>query len=490
MDRVRDAEQQVGSLGKLAGRGLGWGLLGNLVTKAGSFVLSLILARTLLPADFGVYAVALAATAFVMSVKDLGIMAATMQWRGRLEEMAPTATVLSFVSATALYGVFWVTAPAFAELSGTPQATPVIRLLTAIILVEGFTAVRSAALIRRFEQDRLTLAIGAGFLVNAVLAVVLAVNGAGPYSFAVGQLAQSVVTGVIVFVAARLPVRLGLDRGVAARLLRFGVPSAAGIGLETILLNAGYIVVGAILKDETWIGYYLLAFNMSSWVPGLIGQAVRNVTIPGFSRLAEHTPEALSEGVRRATPLLLGAILPIAVVMSILAHPLVLFVYGEPWNQAAGVLRWLAVMMVIRMLLGLALDILTGQGDTRATAWMNLAYGIVLVPALIVGTHLQGIRGTAIGQVVAALFVALPVAAYFLHRAGVRLAPVLPGLVRPLLAAGVAAAVTAFVDRLVAEHPLLELLLAGSAGLIVYVALAVPPARLRRLGHLRRKEVG
>jgi PST family polysaccharide transporter len=351
--------------------------------------------------------------------------------------------------------------------------------------------VRSATLIRRFEHDKLTLAIGIGFLVNAVLAVFLAVNGAGAFSFAIGQLAQSAVTGVIVFVWARLPVRLGLDRSVAAKLLKFGVPSAAGIGLETVLLNAGYIVAGAILKDETRIGYYMLAFNMSSWVPGLIGQAVRNVTIPGFSRLAEHTPEALSEGVRRATPLLLGAILPVAVVMSVLAHPLVLTIYGEQWNQAAGVLRWLALMMVIRMLLALALDVLTGQGDTRATVWMNLAYGVVLLPALIVGTHLQGIRGTAIGQVAAALVVALPLAAYFLHRAGVRLAPVLPGLVRPLLAAGVAAAVTAFVDRLVDHYPVVELLLAGSAGLIVYVALVMPPAQLRQLsGQLRRKEVG
>ncbi|HEX4814817.1 MAG TPA: polysaccharide biosynthesis C-terminal domain-containing protein, partial [Nonomuraea sp.] len=168
-----------------------------------------------------------------------------------------------------------------------------------------------------------------------------------------------------------------------------------------------------------------------------------------------------------------------------------LVVYGAQWNPAAGVLRWLAVMMVIRMMLSLALDILTGQGDTRATVWMNLAYGVVLMPALVAGAHLDGIRGTAVGQVVAASLVALPVAASFLHRAGVRLGPVAPSLVRPLLAAAAAAAVTALLDRLVDRHPVLELLLAGSAGLIVYVALVVPPARLRHLsGRLRRKEVG
>ncbi|WP_113705297.1 oligosaccharide flippase family protein, partial [Nonomuraea lactucae] len=427
------ADPRAGSLGRLAGRGLRWGLLGNLATKAGSFVMGLVLARLLAPGDFGVYAVALAATAFVMSVKDLGIMAATMQWRGRLEDMAPTATVLSFVSAMGLYAVFWAGAPAFAELAGTPQATGVVRLLTAVIVVEGFTAVRTAVLIRRFQQDRLTLAIAAGFVVNAAVAIALAAGGAGPYSFAWGQVSAAVVTGVIVLFAARLPVRLRVDRAVAVRLLAFGLPSAAGIGLESVLLNAGYIVVGDIL-GHVWLGYYLLAFNVSSWVPGLIGTAVRNVSIPGFSRLAEHTPEALSDGVRRAAPLLLAAILPVAVAMSVLAHPLVEFLYGPKWDQSAGVLRWLAIVMVVRMLLSLALDILTGQGDTRATVWMNVGYGAVLVPALIVGTQWQGIRGAAIGQAVACLLAALPLAAYFVHRSGVRLAPVARALVRPLLA--------------------------------------------------------
>ncbi|MEV4108171.1 oligosaccharide flippase family protein [Nonomuraea sp. NPDC049695] len=476
---VKDAEQQIGSLGKLAGRGLRWGLLGNLATKAGSFVMGLILARLLAPGDFGVYAVALAATAFVMSVKDLGIMVATIQWRGKLEEMAPTATVLSFLSAMALYAVFWVGAPAFAELAGTAQAAPVVRLLTSVIIVEGFTAVRAATLIRRFEQNKLTLAIGIGFAVNAVVAIALAVEGAGAFSFAFGQVAQSVVTGVIVFFAARLPVKLGVDRAIAVKLLKFGLPSAAGIGLESVLLNAGYIVVGDIL-GHVWLGYYLLAFNVSSWVPGLIGQAVRNVSIPGFSRLAEHTSEALSEGVRRSAPLLLTAILPFAVVMSVLAHPLVSFLYGGKWDEAAGVLRWLALVMVVRMLLSLALDILSAQGDTRATVWMNLAYGAALIPALIAGTHLEGIRGAAVGQVAASLLVALPVAAYFLHRAGVRLAPVLPTLVRPLLAGLAAAGVTAVVSRVVEGNALVQLVLAGGAGLIVYVLLAVPLRQLLR----------
>ncbi|GAA0437802.1 hypothetical protein Acor_80170 [Acrocarpospora corrugata] len=462
-----------GSLRRKAGRGLGWSLLGNLVMKAGSFVMGLILARLLAPEDFGVYAVALAATNVVMVVKDLGIMAATIQWRGSVEEMAPTATLLNLFSATALYGAFWVGAPYFAAAAGSPEAAPVVRLLTAVILVEAITAVRVGVLLRRFQQDKSSMAILAGFLVNAALSVTLAARGAGPYSFAWGQVAAAVVTGVLVLFWAKMPFQMGFDRAVAGRLLRFGIPSAAGIGLETVLVNVGYVIVGNIMGEQQ-LGYYLLAFNVSSWVPGLVGTAIRQVSLAGFSRLAEGEDDGLSRGVQSSVTLLFTAVLPLALLMGLLAHPIISVLYGAEWDQAAGVLRFLALLMLVRMLTSFALDILNGQGATRATVWMNIGYGVAMVPIVIVGTHLEGIRGAAAGQAGAALLVALPLAVVAVNRAGIRLRPILPALVRPLSGGLALVAVALPVAYLTAGHPFVSLALAGAAGLVVYVLLVVP----------------
>ncbi len=475
----------VGSIGRKAGRGLGWSLLGTLATKIGSFAMGLVLARLLAPEDFGLYAIALAATQFVMHINDAGIIAATVQWRGKLEDMAPTAAVLAVSFSAAVYGVFWVIAPSFARLAGNEAATPVVRLLTAIILVDGVTAVRSAALLRRFEQDRLTKAIVVGFVANAALAIPLAAGGAGAYSFAVGQVAASVVTGVLVFLSARLPVRLAMDREIAGRLLRFGLPLAGSLGIESVLVNADYVIVGDALGPVA-LGYYLIAFNVSSWVPGLVGTAVRYVSVAGFSRLAENDPESLELGVRRSVPLLLAAVLPAAVLMCTLAHQMVVFLYGQKWAPAADVLRFLAVLMVVRMFTSFAFDILTSVGATKWTVWVNLGWVAVLVPALLVGTHLDGIRGTAIGHSVVALLVALPLAALALHRSGVRLRPMLPGLVRPLggavLATLVVVAIATAMAPLTGGLPVVELSVAGGAGLLVYALVVVPASLLKKLG--------
>ena len=472
--------EHVDQIGRKAGRGLTWSLAGTLVTKAGSFALGLVLARLLAPADFGAYAVALAVMGFAMVVNDAGIIAACVQWRGRLEEMAPTGALVALLSSLFVYGVLWWSAPAIATLSGVPEATPLVRLVTLVILVDGITAVRAAALLRRFEQDRLTKANIIGMLANVGVALPLAVTGAGAYSMASGQVAASVVTGTLVFKYANLPIRLGFDREIYKKLVTFGLPLAVSLGIEAALLNADFVIVGNVLGVVA-LGYYLLAFNISNWVPGIVGTAVRYVSVPSFSRLAERDAETLALGVRRSVPVVAAVILPAAIVMATLAPQLVDFLYGDKWGPSAAALRYLAVLMVVRMLTSLAFDILTGLGATRYTVWLNAGWAVALVPALWIGAHMDGIRGAAIAHGVVAVFVALPLAVLALRVAGVSLAPTLPALVRPTIGAAIAAAVILLIDSVVKGNPFVQLSLAGGAGLIVYILVVVPLDKLRQV---------
>src|SRR5690348_13412246 len=136
----------------------------------GSFAMGLVLARILAPADFGVYAIAIAATAVLMHINDVGLITATVQWRGRLEDMAPTAA-MAMGLAFAIYGVFFLVAPIFATAAGNTAATGVVRLLAVIIVIDGITAVRSGALLRNFQQGKLVTANSIGLVANAIVAI-------------------------------------------------------------------------------------------------------------------------------------------------------------------------------------------------------------------------------------------------------------------------------------------------------------------------------
>jgi O-antigen/teichoic acid export membrane protein len=473
------SEQGARGIGRAAGKGLRWSLIGAFATRFGGLALGMVLARLLTPEDFGLYAIALGAMYFVMHVNDVGLIAATVQWRGRIEEMAPTATTLALTFSVAIYGLFFVFAPAFAGLAGNPEAAPIVRVLTIVMLVDGVTAVRAGYLLRTFQQHRITMGNLFGLMANAAVAISLAVYGVGAMSFAAGQVTGAAVTGAFVLWSAHMPWRFGFDRAVARRLVTFGVPLAMALGLEAILLNADYVIVGRTL-GVTALGFYLLAFNISSWAPGVLGTAIRWVSIPSFSRLSEEEG-ALAPAVHRSVTMLVTAVLPIGFLTAVLALPLIELLYGTEWVPSAPVLRFLIILGVVRMLTQLALDILTGAGATRATLWFNLGWAVALVPALIIGTRADGARGAAIAHALVALLVALPLAFAALRRIGVTLLPIARGLVRPLLAAAAAAALCTIVRDLLPASVFAQLAASGVVGITAYALLVIPAEQRRML---------
>jgi O-antigen/teichoic acid export membrane protein len=485
---VTTSELVTDSIGRQAGRGLRWSLLGTLGTKIGSFAMGLVLARLLAPEDFGTFAIALAATAVLMKINDVGLIAATVQWRGRLENMAPTAATMALLFATAIYGLFWLAAPAFSAAAGNPAAAPVVRLLALTIVIDGVTAVRSGAIMRTFQQDKLTAANACGLVVNAIVSITLAAGGAGAFSFAWGQLGGAFVTGIVVFVFGRVPMRMGFDRAIARKLMRFGIPLAASLFVEAVLLNIQFAIVGQ-LAGAIALGFFLLAYNVSSWAQTTLGMAIRYVSVAGFSRLSEHDDGALSAGVQRSMPLLVTVVAPIVALTSVLSGPLVTLLYGSRWDPAAPVLRVLVVLTLVRMVTGLASDVLMGAGATLATLWVNLGWAAALIPTLWWATEVDGIRGAAYAQSGIGLIVAIPLAALALHRIGIALAPIGPALVRPVLAAALAGAVALLVARFTGPHSFVQLATAGTAGVLTYAPFAVPREQLRRwLGALRNTE--
>jgi PST family polysaccharide transporter len=471
------------------GRGLRWSIMGLLVTKMASFFISLVMARLLTPADFGVFAIAMAVTAFLMHVNDAGVIAAVVQWPGRIEDMAATAAAMAFAFSVTVYGIIFAVAPFIADAASSPDATWVIRVLAAVIVIDGITAVRSGALMRRFQQDKLTVANAIGFAVSAPLSIILAVAGAGAFSFAIAQLVGAAITGVFVFRFAKVPAEVGFDRHIIAKLLRFGTPLAASLGIEAILLNADYVIVGRLL-GSTQLGFYLLAYNVSNWVPGVVTAGIRYVSIAGFSRLAEEKGTSLTRGVERSAPILVALVLPFTILMSILSPQIIAVLYGSVWEPAAAPLRFLMILMACRVIVSFAFDILTSAGATHSTLWLNLGWAIVLIPALYYGTNHGGIRGTALSHAVVGLVVAVPLATILLERVGVRLSGVFRRLIRPGLAAVLCAGVCAALAFTMSAAPWLELLVAGGVALAVYVVAAAPP-KLRadlvvRVANLRR----
>jgi O-antigen/teichoic acid export membrane protein len=184
--------------------------------------------------------------------------------------------------------------------------------------------------------------------------------------------------------------------------------------------------------------------------------------------------------VQKSITLLVTGVIPFGLLTAVLAPSLIEFLYGAQWAPAAPVLRFLIVLGVIRMLAQLTVDILAGAGATRSALVLNVGWAVALVPALVIGTRLDGIQGAAIAHMVIAVCVALPLSLIALRRVGVDLAPVTSTLVRPVLAGGLAAMVCGIFAQITAGSPLVQLVVSGGSALAVYAALVIPAEYFRR----------
>jgi PST family polysaccharide transporter len=223
-----------------------------------------------------------------------------------------------------------------------------------------------------------------------------------------------------------------------------------------------------------------MAFNLSSWPVSMFTEAVGRVSVAGFARLQADLP-ALRAAFRRSLTLVMIAAIPVCVLMAALAEPLIGFVYGDRWLPAAQALRFLVVLGLVRVAFHLAYDLLVAVGRGRSTLGLHALWLAALVPALIVGTHLDGIRGAGVGHMAVSAAVVLPALLVLLSRLGIRPGDLARALARPLVGGALAAGVAVGAGHLVTNE-FVELALAGTLGLAAYVAVVAP---LRHRAELR-----
>jgi lipopolysaccharide exporter len=463
------------TLRSLVRRGAVWSALDVIINRTSGFLLGIVVARLLRPADFGIYAVALVVHAILINISDLGIGAvlvrdddASVRASGR------TVTTIALVSSLSLGVLMALLAPTLAQLLGAPAATGAIRVMAITLPLAGITAVPGGLLRREFKLRTIFVADTANNVASAIAVITLALMGAGAMALAWSFVAGQLLTAIVLFAKSPAYYWPGWNGREARRVLKFTLPLVGASVLAFTTQNVDYIVVGKIMGSVS-LGLYMLAFNISGWPQNVLGFVIKSVSLPAFARLNEqggsmtgHLCGALKSVVR--------VTFPVCFLLGALAHPLVLTVYGSRWELAGQALVGLVVLGAARTLVELFTDFLTAVGHPRSILAVQVLWLPALIGCMIVLVDQFGLAGAGVAQAAVCLLLVIPVLVFFVDRAGV---PWL-SLVRAMLPAFVWALATACLAWLVSSRfasPVLGCLAGGSAGLLVYAGPYLPEVR-------------
>ena len=459
-------------------RGLAWSTVNSLLLRMGTFAVGIVLARLLAPEQFGVFAVALTVQTVLMTLADLGMSTDLIRSESPREK-APTVATLAIIAGAFLALGMALSAQSLADLLGSPDAGPVIAVMSVSLFLAGAGVVPYASLQRAFAQKKLFGIAVADFVVGTSITIILILLGWGVMALAIGRLVAQCMVLVLQYVLSGEKVRFGFDRRLAPAILAFGIPVAGANMLSWALLNVDSVVISR-FAGAVALGFYYLAFNVSNWPMSAIGQVVRSVSIPAFARLK-------SRGTDRSFSIALGPVWAIALLaglmIAVLAAPLIDILYGAKWATAATVLVWLGLFGALRTVFDLAASFLLARGASRVTFIVQVVWIVALIPATLVGVNVAGIVGVGIAHLAVALLVVCPSYGVALVRNGADLRAALGALWPPILAA-VPAGLAAALILTVIPNAVVGFFAAGIVGTLVY-GLAMWRWVRKRVTHLR-----
>ena len=273
------------ALARRAGTALAWRAF-QLAAVKGLFLLrTLILARLLAPDDFGLFAIASMALLVLLTLTELWMAPALVQYPRVDETHYDSAWTVNMLRALCVSAVLIVAAPVIAALFAEPRATSILRLLALKPLIDGTTSIKIADLMRTFAYRRLAGITIVPAAVETVASVLLAVNF-GVWGLVGGALAGAVSGALSSYVLAPHRPRFLLMRDAVQPLIHYGRWLFL-TGLVAIAASSLTQVVISRQLGPTELGLYFLAAKLAFLPHELATQVVGDVALSVYARIQD-----------------------------------------------------------------------------------------------------------------------------------------------------------------------------------------------------------
>jgi len=364
-----------------------------------SWACTLLVARLLAPADYGIVGMATLFLGFVAIINELGLGLAIMKHRDLTEDQIAQINAVALILGSLSCGISAVAAIPVSMFFGLPQLRWVVLLMGISFVISAFRTVPSSLLAKDLNFRKLALIEGIQTVAQSLTIVVLALLGYGYWALVIGALFGNIVSVSMTMYARfhrfALPQRRSLDE-----VLTFSWHLLVSSVSWYVQSNSDFLVAGRVLGQAA-LGAYTIGWTVASVPIDKITSVVSRVTFPVFSA-RQHDPARLRRYLLMLTEFLGVIILGVSIGMALVAEEFVLIFLGEKWIDAVAPLRLLAVLTVFRTISPLVAQLLNVLGESQFSMRLGLI-GFILPLFFYIGSY-WGILG-----ITAAWFVVYPV---------------------------------------------------------------------------------
>jgi O-antigen/teichoic acid export membrane protein len=380
-------------------KGSAWLSAGRAVVNALSMLSTVLLARWLVPADFGLVALATTMMAILSSVTELSLSSALVRHAAPARSHFDAAWTLNALRGLVLGALFAAAGMPAAALYGDPRLIQVMAIMGFGLFLSGLPNPRSIMLQRDliFWQE-FALSVSQK-VVGVAVSIIIAYYYRSYWALLIGVLAMQ-LTNVLVSYAV-LPFRPRICFDHVRELLSFSLWLTAGQIVNTLNWRFDHLLIGKGLSIST-LGHYTVGSNLAQIPTRETTAPLTRVMFPAFSKIRGDAPR-LSNAYQRAQALVTAIALPAGIGTALIADPLVRLSMGDQWLPAIFVLQALASVFALQTLGSLSEPLYMAHGETRLLFVRNLQMLAIRMPMIFAGMLLGGLKGLVLARVVSGL---------------------------------------------------------------------------------------
>jgi O-antigen/teichoic acid export membrane protein len=359
-----------------------------------SFATTVLVARILDPADYGIMALASVFIAISGMLSELGLGTAVVQFRDLESPELNTCFWITMTLATIAYAILALGAPVIADWFAVPRLADVLPFLALALPLTACSTVSDSLLRKRLALNRVSQAEIIRGLVTLPVMLFCAYTGFGVWTLVIGFVMGEIVRSVAIFAFAPWLPGLRIGGARVREVLHFSLKTLAITILWALQEQADVLVIGKI-TGQTAVGFYSMAKTWAMLPTTKISSVVYMLSSPMMAELQADIA-AMRRAFFRAMRLTSSIALPASAGMALVAQPMVEVLLGDKWYPAVGLLRWLCLYAAVRAIEVLLPPVLVARRRQR----FLIRYYLALLLGVSAGAALGALWCGATGAVV------------------------------------------------------------------------------------------
>lgn len=429
------------------------------------FVVNILLARMLLPSDFGAIGMLAIFMAVSQSLVDGGFASALIQKKDASQTDFSTVFYWNCIFSALLYGILFSVAPAVARFFHMPVLCAVLRVIGLNVIITGVLSVQITRLRKQLAFRTIACTNIAAQGVGAAVAVVMANHGCGVWSLVAMQLCTSGVAILLLLLLTRWLPSLTFSISALRRMFGFGGYILAAGLLQEFCKNFQGLIIGRRFS-ATQMGYFTQAYKLDQVSSYSLPQIIVQVMYPVYSSIQDER-ERLIQMLLMNIRVVSFAVFPVMCMLIVGAEQLIELLYESKWLPCVPYFRIFCVGGFFVCLQNVNFYAVAAVGKSRTLfMWSFYKWGFLL--AALLGGAAVGMYGILWGIVLSSINIYLVNAALVARHVGLTLGRQLQSLGGTAGICVIALAATYGVTRLHAVPPL------AASGIFaaIYAALA------------------